>query len=458
MEINEVTIVVPVYDMGPLRFNNFCYLIKKLNDVGCSVIVTEQISERSGPVEQMCVSLSNVKHIVTEIDSDEFNKSKLINNAYKQVYTEFMWMVDGDFFTDYSLVLKEADSSSDFIVPFSEVMFLSKKETINLQTTDDVLLTHEQKYKTNNQAGKFSFIVRSSTFSSAKGMNEDYYGWGFQDLDFVENRLSGEESTSRVNVRGYHMFHLPQSKDNIEINRKLYLNYKEVNLKQVVKDKLKEYVGNATKLDKTKTDLYTKKHIPKSSTEVKPEKTKTKRIVVKKWKKPTFGILYSCNNKIYYPTNDVITIRDNTLVEYKRINGHLSKLSVNKHFLYYYLEYICHVYGMFSTGESVLFANDSFCKSHEQRDAFTNKMNDISKGNILNVNDESLMFIYEEQNIKSGQSVKKYSPQCCFIVNSDVLLKKKFDFYYNLYKKFDKMPNSEIAKYTEKIKTILLDN
>ena len=74
MEINEVTIVVPVYDMGPLRFNNFCYLIKKLNDVGCSVIVTEQISERSGPVEQMFVSLSNVKHIVTEIDSDEFNK------------------------------------------------------------------------------------------------------------------------------------------------------------------------------------------------------------------------------------------------------------------------------------------------------------------------------------------------------------------------------------------------
>jgi hypothetical protein len=457
MDKNEVTLVVPVYNMGPFRFNNFCFLVKKLNNLGCGVIVVEQQSNRSGPVEQITVGLENVSHTVVEVGGDEFNKSKLINHAFKRVYTDFMWVVDGDFHTNFNDVMTQADSTSDLIIPFSEVLFLNKHESNTLHTSGNILLNHEEKYKTNHQAGKFSFIVRSSTFSSCKGMSEDFYGWGFQDLDFVENRLTGEEKQSRVQLRGYHMYHLPQSKDNIEINRKLYLNYKEVNLKQVVKDKLKEYVGQANQLSQRKTDLYTKKLKPTKNQEASV-KTKIARRVVSKWNKPTFGILYSGNSKIYYPTNDVITIRDNTLVEYKRINGQQTKLSTKKHFLYYYMEYICHVYGMFSSNESVLFANDSFCKSHEHVKSFSRKLNDISKGNILNPDDSKFMYVHAEQNIKQGGNMKKFSPQGCFFVNSDLILKKKFDFYYNLYTKFGNMTNEQIGEYTPRIRSIFLDN
>ena len=458
MDKQNITIVVPIYNLGSFRFNNFCFLVKKLNKLGCSVIVVEQRSDRTGPVEQIVLSLENVSHSLVEVDGLDFNKSKLINYAFKRVYTEFMWVVDGDFYTNFKDVIADADSSSDLIVPFSEVLFLNKQESNNLHTSGSVLLNHDEKYKTNNQEGKFSFIVRSSVFSNCKGMNEDFYGWGFQDLDFVENRLMGDELKSRVQIRAYHMFHLPQSKDNIEINRKLYLNYKEVNIKQVVKDKLKEYVGQANQLSQSKTDLYTKKHKPKNTETDTSIKTKITKRVVNKWSKPTFGILYSCNSKIYYPTNDVITIRDTTLVEYKRINGKLSKLSTKKHFLYYYMEYICHVYGMFSSNESVLFANDSFCKSHEQLADFSEKLKHISNGNILNLDDSNFMFVHEEQNIKQGGTSKKFSPQGCFFVNTDLILKKKFDFYYNLYTKFGNMTNEQIGEYTSKIRSIFLDN
>ena len=458
MDKRDITVVVPVYNLGSFRFNNFCFLVRNLNKLGCSVVVAEQQSDRTGPTEQMCLSLENVSHTLIKVEGHDFNKSKLINRAFKRVYTEFMWMVDGDFYTNFNDVLTDADGSADLIVPFSEVLFLNKQESSALHTSGNVLLNHDEKYKTNNQEGKFSFIVRSSVFSSCNGMNEDFYGWGFQDLDFVENRLSGDELKSRVQIRGYHMFHHPQKKEHIEINRKLYLNYKEVNIKQVVKDKLKEYVGHANQLSQSKTDLYTKKFKPTTGETNPGVKRKVTKRVVNKWSKPTFGILYSCNSKIYYPTNDVITIRDTTLVEYKRINGKLSKFSTKRHFLYYYMEYICHVYGMFSSNESVLFANDSFCKSHEQVDSFSEKLTDISKGSILNIDDSKFMFIHEEQNIKQGGLIKKFSPQGCFFINSDLILKKKFDFYYNLYTKFGKMTNEQIGEYTPKLRSIFLDN
>ena len=89
-----------------------------------------------------------------------------------------MWMVDGDFYTNFCEVLSLDDSSSDLIVPFSEVLFLEKSETINLQTW--IQFHDDEKYKTNSQEGKFSFIIRSSTYSSANGMNENFLGGDFK--------------------------------------------------------------------------------------------------------------------------------------------------------------------------------------------------------------------------------------------------------------------------------------
>ena len=68
MNTNEVTIVVPVYKLGPLRFNNFCFLIRKLNEVGCSVIVVEQDSDKTGAVEQICLGYDNVSHTIVSVE------------------------------------------------------------------------------------------------------------------------------------------------------------------------------------------------------------------------------------------------------------------------------------------------------------------------------------------------------------------------------------------------------
>lgn len=457
MNTNEVTIVVPVYKLGPLRFNNFCFLIRKLNEVGCSVIVVEQESDKTGAVEQICLGYNNVSHTVVSVEGNEINKSILINTAFKRVYTDFMWMVDGDFYTNFCEVLALADSSSDLIVPFSEVLFLEKSETINLQTSDTISLDPDEKYKTNSQEGKFSFIIRSSTYSSANGMNENFFGWGFQDLDFVENRLTGDELKSRVQIQGFHMFHLPQTKTNIDVNKKLYLNYKEVSIKNVVKQKLKEYVGHANSLDQRKTDFYTKKLKLKPENKTSESSNKIVKKVITKWKKPEYGILYSSNSKIYYPTNDVITIRDSSLVEYKNINGHFSKLNANRHYLYYYFEYICHVYGMFSSGDVILFANDGFCKTNEQIDSFSDKLRQIKQGNVINTHNEEFMYLYKEQNIKDGNLIKKYSPQGCFLIKSDLILKKKFDYYYNIYTQLEKASMDDFVKKSQNLSGFFLD-
>ena len=257
MNQSDVTIIVPIYNLKSLRFNNFCFLVKQLDKVGCSVIVAEQKTENTQTTEQFLVRYENVSHLSFDYNLDKINKSRLINDAVKNTFTEFVWMVDCDFYTDYSQVILEADGTSDFIRPFSEVVMLNKEETYQLHASG-VITNENPNSESNTQDGKFSFIVRVSEFNRVGGMNEDFEGWGFQDLDFVENRLGDSVAYSNVNIIGYHMFHTPASRKDVNINRKLYVNYKSAQINEIVSKKLKDYVGKANALTKK---LYTDKSL-----------------------------------------------------------------------------------------------------------------------------------------------------------------------------------------------------
>ena len=92
MNTNEVTIVVTIINL------NYCVLIifaliRKLNEVGCSVIVVEQESDKSGAVEQICLGYDNVSHTVVSVEGNEINKSILINTDFQTSIHRFY--VDG---------------------------------------------------------------------------------------------------------------------------------------------------------------------------------------------------------------------------------------------------------------------------------------------------------------------------------------------------------------------------
>jgi hypothetical protein len=153
-----------------------------------------------------------------------------------------MWMIDADFFTNYNVVLQYIHTHEyDLIRPFSSVLFLNEAESTQLISSGGVSLSGD--YSTNNQTGKFSFIVNHDLFMSVGGMNENFIGWGYQDLDFVENRLPKTTTTGIVDQVGYHLYHKRASQKYADANYKLYSCTRKSKKLKPQQDSTIEYLG-----------------------------------------------------------------------------------------------------------------------------------------------------------------------------------------------------------------------
>jgi hypothetical protein len=443
MNISDITIIIPIYNLSSSRFNNFCFLVKEVNKLGCAVIVSEQTSTTTSTIEEYLVGFENINHITINNNSDKINKSKLMNEAARSSFTEFLWMVDCDFYTNFSNVINEADSAHDFIRPFDSVLLLNKEETYKLHATHTIELTDTKEREVNSQDGKFSFIIRATDFQRVGGMNEDFVGWGFQDLDFVENRLKDSVSYSNVIETGYHMNHPPASRADVNINRQLYVNYKTSESKELVSNKLKEYYGK--QLLRSKKSIYTNKDLKKQQSAVKtpPRVIKAKPIPV--WKSPEFGVVYSRHPDIYYPGTDIITVRDTSSFSLKNVNGSYSKVKQSKHFLYYYFEYICHIYELLEMDSVVLFANDMYCKGGEKQKELKEIFKKVISEKVPDRDSIGFTSLYSES---QRLAKKRYSSRGCFLVNSNNILKHEFEYYYSI---FEKMSDWDTSVYQTKV-------
>ena len=221
-----VDLVIPIYNLRKHRYNNFCFLVDCLSMIdlesyGCNLIVCEQESNTTQNTEHFLTKYTNVKHLVIE-GGDVFNKSVAINHAFHKSSSEFFWMSDGDVYFEFEQVINNIDISSDFIRPFEYVVSLSVDDSeYFMQHRRHKNLKREQ--TVNNCTGKYSFIVRRSTFESVGLMNEDFEGWGFQDLDFSENRMKDYKPLV-ISGPGYHLYHETASRKYADRNRRLYMN------------------------------------------------------------------------------------------------------------------------------------------------------------------------------------------------------------------------------------------
>ena len=88
MNISDITIIIPIYNLSSSRFNNFCFLVKEVNKLGCAVIVSEQTSTTTSTIEEYLVGFENINHITINNNSDKINKTNLhLNNSRGGVNT-----------------------------------------------------------------------------------------------------------------------------------------------------------------------------------------------------------------------------------------------------------------------------------------------------------------------------------------------------------------------------------
>ena len=448
-----MTIIIPIYNLRGSRFNNFCFLIKQLKNVESEIIVYEQHSNQSVNVNKFLSRFKRVKYICDNTNFDYFNKSYLINQALKEVTTEFTWMVDADFFTDYQYVIDEIKTKynhSDFIRPFSEIIFLDRTETESLFSLNKVILKNEE-YKSNSQDGKYSFIVRTEVFKSCGGLNEDFKGWGYQDLDFVYNRLPTDARKDHINKQAFHLQHEKAKKEHAVYNRTLYENLggmytktsKRISVSTINEQphiKIKK-IEHRERNKKNKQDANIEKHM-----KISTQQSYKQRNV---WKTPSAGVVcvkYIEEIEIFNSCIKKSIVKDEPKLIYT--NRGMQKTIIKKNPVVYYIKHIIKVYDSLLPNQTLLFANNLFSHKKSDLNALTQKITDISKQSFeQHSTDFQWLFPKKTKFINNKQKTT-----CgCFLVSSNLVLKNPKEFYIHTHRN---LLNMSFVEQTDRLENI----
>lgn len=449
-----MTIIIPIFRLSGHRFNNFCFLIKQLKKIKVDILVCEQHSNLSVNIEKFLSQYKKVKYICKKTQFDYFNKSNIINLAFKTIDTKFGWVMDADFYADYNYIINQVETNynhMDFIRPFSEVVLLDKAETESLYSINKILL-YNNEYQINSEDGKYSFIVNRETFNNCGGFNEDFQGWGFQDLDFVQNRLPTESLRDNIKKQAFHLYHEVAEKKHAIYNRTLFENLGG-SLTKRKSDRISSsmitetsFVNKTTIVHRERKNKITKyesvvdKHTSFTSPIDKPTSV---------WNRPSFGVV--CVEFIEDVQLTNINVKKSIIKEETKLvysNLGMQKTKIRNGCLLYYIKYIIKKYEQMSPNQSVVFANNMFSSKQVDMNNLDKKLEEVNTQRLSETDSEFQWLFPNKTNFKRN---KQKTTSGCFIIKTNLILKKSKDEYVGLKNKLTDMKFSEQTKALEDI-------
>lgn len=234
--LNDLTFLIPVFDLADDRLLNFKYSTKRIRDTGYPVVVAEQLRpDQESNISKFCRE-NGIRHHRIIIDSDYINKSTIINRATKTITTDYVWMNDADCILPFSIILEEKLTGS-FIQPYKFIKRLDENTTSRLRSgkSIEVAFTFDLLQKSNYISGvgyeyislpmAASFIYKRNDFIEMGGMDETYIGWGYEDNDFVTRLFLGDfkNEFSFIETNGIHLWHpIDSERDQREFNKLYY--------------------------------------------------------------------------------------------------------------------------------------------------------------------------------------------------------------------------------------------
>jgi len=229
----DLTYIIPVYSLCEDRKQNLHYILKLLETTNREIIVGEQLQTDDSNLD--ILKYKNVRHIKFRSPDSQIHKTKIINNCINFCRTDYFWMTDADFVTDFQSIndmLNQTSIAMPYIQPFEMAMDLDEQQTQNLfntSTTPDEFYKDLTKRHINTY-GALSFICNRDSFIDIGMMDLRYRGWGYEDHDFfmrIHEPLK-ENLKKKIHicqgVKGYHLHHPPSDKSNKNANKEIFTN------------------------------------------------------------------------------------------------------------------------------------------------------------------------------------------------------------------------------------------
>jgi hypothetical protein len=215
-------IVLTFYDTCPYRKRNFNFVVDSiLNTTKCHLIVCQQ-NDQSNDKKTSFSYEKRITYIYYN-DSGSFKKSLLYNEAFKACKSNYILFLDSDVLLPFKNIelLLNSNTYSNLIKPFNSVFNLNEDQSDSILHSESVDLSSCEK---ESRLGKFGFIVSRKEFKRCGGFDDRFAGWGWEDIDFIENRLRIPNFDILDTIFGVHLFHPISSRKHERSN---YILYKE---------------------------------------------------------------------------------------------------------------------------------------------------------------------------------------------------------------------------------------
>lgn len=213
---DNVTFVVPIFNLQHRRAIIFKELIKVFKKINCRVVIAEQnaLCDREE-------SDGNFTRKFIKIDSNQMCKALLLNKACETIETEYIWFCDADVHLPFNDILQKI-KNQNVIKPFKSIVVLNEQQTDNFLSSGALNIGGAD-IPIMNKLGTLTFIIRNECFRRIGGFNPNYIGHGFQDLD-IASRILDYYNVEELEYYGLHLFHErpPENSDNFLIYNKLF--------------------------------------------------------------------------------------------------------------------------------------------------------------------------------------------------------------------------------------------
>lgn len=204
---NDVTFIIPVYNLEEYRIRNLKYILPYIIDTGCQVVVAEQNITNVSNLSDILREYPTVKHAFYFTQEKRFHKTGLINYAVKNhVDTKYAWVNDVDFYMKFKSVFGVLWTSR-FIQPYEIAKKLNERDSETLITGQQINVDFtDSSVKYISLYSALSFIFHVEEFLSIGGMDETIYGWGYEDIEFSK-RVKEKYYVQKMNFKGIHLWH-----------------------------------------------------------------------------------------------------------------------------------------------------------------------------------------------------------------------------------------------------------
>lgn len=217
--MKRLTFILPIRVDSIIRLENLLAVIDFLKSTSAQILIIEASTCYGYEIRKMLPRGKELKFTHIEDDDPVFFRTHFINVALKEVDTDVVSVWDADVLVDKKQLRSsyEAILSGDYEASFPyDGLFLNTDESFRkeyLKQHDMRMLLKYKNYFNYLYGENFvggGFLINTEKYKAAGGENENFYGWGPEDLDRVQH---WEAHGYRIHRSEGPMFHLNHPRD-----------------------------------------------------------------------------------------------------------------------------------------------------------------------------------------------------------------------------------------------------